>query len=162
MAQSTLKAAGRYFGHDAAALDRLALPAGATLDAEARVRDGYALSQAPDDEKLFRAIGFHMGSELLADEEFNILDRFLRAERPEFVKHMQGARVEAAGSVSVAYRWIQVHTSVEADHFSAAVASANLALRFYAGPHEPTRLKSWVADGFREFASVQADFMASL
>jgi hypothetical protein len=162
MAQATLKAAGLYFGHDAAALDRLALPARPTLDAEARVRDGYGLSQAPDDEKLFRALGFHMGSEVLADEEFNILDRFLRAERPAFVEHMQAARVEAGGSVSVAYRWIQVHTSVEADHFSAAVSSANLALRFYAGPHEPPRPKSWIADGFREFASVQADFMASL
>src|SRR5215210_4235725 len=69
MAQATLKAAGRYFGHDAPALDR------------------YGLSQSPDEEKLFGAIGFHFVSEVLADEEFNILDRFLRAERPAFVVH---------------------------------------------------------------------------
>jgi len=162
MAQATLKAAGRYFGYEARALDRLALPTVQTLDAERRVRDGYCLGQAADERKLFRAVGFHMGSEVLADQEFNLLDRFLRAERPEFVEHMKGARVEIDGVGNAAYRWIQVHTSVEADHFSAAVAGANLALRFYAGAHPVGRAKEWLVAGFREFASVQSDFMSGL
>ncbi|HEX3559887.1 MAG TPA: hypothetical protein VHU19_11835 [Pyrinomonadaceae bacterium] len=162
MAQATLKAAGRYFGYDARALDRLALPNDATLDAERRVRDGYCLNQAVDERELFHAVGFHMGSEVLADEEFNILDKFLRAERAEFVEHLKGARVEINGGWNVAYRWIQVHTSVEADHFSAAVVGANLALRYYAGAHGVGRAKEWLVEGFREFASVQTDFMSGL
>jgi hypothetical protein len=162
MAQATLKAAGRFFGYDARTLDRLALPCEATLDAERRVREGYCLNQTVGERELFRAVGFHMGSEILADEEFNILDRFLRAERAEFVEHLKGSRIEINGGWNAAYRWIQIHTSVEADHFDAAVAGANLALRYYAGAHRIARVKDWLVAGFREFASVQSDFMSGL
>src|SRR6266446_3200544 len=133
LAQATLKALGRYFGLSSEEFDKLARPCGPTLAAMTEVRDGYRVNQVIDELKIFRAIGFHIGSEVLADEEFNVLDAFLRANYPELVNYLMKTKVTINGSENVAYRWIEIHTTLEADHFSAAVKSANLALRYYAG-----------------------------
>jgi pyrroloquinoline quinone (PQQ) biosynthesis protein C len=71
-------------------------------------------------------------------------------------------KVPIGESESAAYRWIQIHTTVEADHFRAAVNSANLAMRYYAGTETQARIKSWILEGFKEFADVQSEFMRSL
>lgn len=36
------------------------------------------------------------------------------------------------------------------------------ALRFYSGDAKPEAVKAWTLDGFRDFADVQAGFMATL
>jgi hypothetical protein len=59
-----------------------------------------------------------------------------------------------------AYTWIQLHTTVETDHFEAAVAGANSALKYYVGC--ASMAKSWILDGFSRFATVQGQFMRSL
>ena len=65
-------------------------------------------------------------------------------------------------SKNPAYAWIQIHTSVEADHFQAAVISANLALRYYAGDQTPVAVKDQILEGFQHFATVQTRFMNGL
>ena len=162
LAQATLKGIGTFLGYEIATLNQLAEPSVRTLTAIARVQDGYAINQKVNERKLFRAIGFHMGSEVLADEEFNILDGFLRAEHADLVKYLKRARVTVNDVKVSAYHWIQIHTTVEADHFQSAMVGANLALHYYAGAENPARIKEWIIDGFSMFAATQTDFMNGL
>jgi len=121
LAQATLKAAGLFFGFSSTKLDEIARPYGDTLAAISKVRNGYRINQTIDEPKIFRAIGFHIASEVLADEEFNVLDAYLRANQPELVEYLKKTKVPIGDSENAAYRWVQIHTSVEADHFAAAV-----------------------------------------
>jgi hypothetical protein len=162
LAQATLKAAGIFLGYDAAELNRIASASCATLSALDQVRNGYGVNQTVAEPKLFRALGFHMGSELLADEEFNILDTFLRSEHETLVAHLQSTKAIISDREYPAYRWIEIHTTVEADHFNAAVASANRALRYYSGAESRACAKSSILEGFGEFAATQAAFMTGL
>lgn len=162
LAQATLKAIGCFLGYEMTTLNQIAKANARTLTAVDKVRDGYAINQAVEEQKLFRAIGFHMGSEVLADEEFNILDSFLRADHADLVEHLKKAKVTINEVKVSAYHWIQIHTTVEADHFNAALAGANLALRYYSGSESRARIREWIVDGFREFAATQADFMNGL
>src|SRR6188508_944827 len=107
-------------------------------------------------------MGFHTGSEVLADAEFNVLDAGLRKTQPALVEALQKARVPVAGQEHDAYYWVRIHTSVEADHFDAALKGVNNAARYYAGSSAPETVRGWVLDGFREFADVQGAFMAAL
>jgi hypothetical protein len=162
LAQATLKAAGQYFGCDAGALNRIARPNAATVTAVRKVRDGYGVNQEVDAPELFRAIGFHLSSEILADEEFRLIDSFLRAKHGDLVDCLEGTKVEISGRPCPAYVWIRIHTSVEADHFDSAVRGANQALHYFVGPGTAAEAKGWMIEGFRAFAAVQAEFMAGL
>jgi hypothetical protein len=162
LAQATLKAMGAYFGYTPQGLNDVIRINPATEASVARVSDGYGIGAALDDARLFRAMGFHTGSEVLADAEFNVLDQGLRAGRPEMVAALQKTRVAIGGQEHDAYYWVRIHTSVEADHFDAALKGVNNAARFYAGASDPAAVKGWVLDGFREFADVQGAFMAAL
>jgi hypothetical protein len=162
LAQATLKAMGAFFGYTPQQLNDVIRINPATEASVARVFDGYGIGRALDDARLFRAMGFHTGSEVLADAEFNVLDQGLRTRRPEMVEALQKARVAIGGQEHDAYYWVRIHTSVEADHFDAALKGVNAAARFYAGGSDPGAVKGWVLDGFREFADVQGAFMAAL
>jgi hypothetical protein len=107
-------------------------------------------------------MGFHTGSEILADQEFVIIDRTLRRDRAELVRALEGMKVEAVGQKHNAYYWIRIHTGVEAEHFDAALKGVNNALRYYAGGEPADTVKGWILDGFSRFADVQGDFMARL
>jgi hypothetical protein len=162
LAQATLKGISRYFGCDDAALDRITRPGEAALTVIRNVREGYGVNQTVDEPKLFRAIGFHIGSEVLADEEFDSLHRFLSSRHPELVRHLESTEVEIGGTAYPPYFWIRVHTSVEVDHFDAAVKGANTALRYYAGTESTSWAKARILEGFAEFSGVQAAFMERL
>jgi hypothetical protein len=162
LAQATLKAAGAHFGVGPEALDRVVAINAATETARAAVWEGYGVGARLDERRLFSAMGFHAGSEVLADQEFTSIDRCLRALRPELVAALEAAKVESQGQRHAAYYWIHIHTSVEADHFEAALAGVNKALRFYAGAHPPAEVAGWILDGFARFEAVQAGFMERL
>src|SRR5436190_5531290 len=162
LAQATVKAIGRFFGYDVARLNEITAPTESTLLAVRRVRNGYAMNAEVADEKVFQAIGFHIGSEILADQEFNILDRFLSDRYADLTDQLKHERVRVNSAEVSPYRWIQIHTVVEADHFDAALVGANLALRDYAGPADRAQVKEWILMGFSEFATMQAEFMEGL
>ncbi len=162
LAQATLKGLGRVFGHEPAQLNDLVTINKGTDDAMARVQEGYGLGAALSEERLFRGMGFHTGSEVLADEEFTIIDKVLRARRADVVQALKAMKVELLGARHDAYYWIFIHTSVEADHFDAAVKGVNKALRFYCGAAPLPSVKGWILGGFRHFADVQQSFMNAL
>lgn len=162
LAQATLKAAGNFFGYTPARLNHIARLNLNTLATRGRVLDGYGINQVVDKRKLFSAMGFHMGSEVLADEEFRTLDSLLRVKYPELVEYLEKTPVEIDCHRHSAYFWIHIHTSVEADHFESAMKSANRALYYYAGLESRKCIKNWILDGFTAFAAVQTEFMQKL
>jgi hypothetical protein len=162
LAQATLKGFGRVFGYEPGQLNDVIHINRGTDEAMEMVSEGYGLAAALSDERVFRGMGFHTGSEVLADEEFTIIDRVLKEKRPDVVKALEAMKVDILGQQHNAYYWIRIHTSVEADHFDAAVKGVNKALRFYAGNESPASVKSYILDGFRHFADVQAAFMRAL
>ena len=162
LAQAALKGMGAFFGYTPAELNDVIRINEATDEARAQGWEGYGIGARLEDERLFRAMGFHGGSEVLADQEFTIIDGLFRSRRPELVKALESTRVEILGQKHDAYYWVRIHTSVEADHFDAALAGVNKALGFYVGEVDPESVKRWVLEGFGEFASVQERFMTRL
>jgi hypothetical protein len=107
-------------------------------------------------------MGFHAGSEVLADREFTVLDRVLRERLPALVAHLEQTRVPILGERHDAYYWVRIHTGVEAEHFEYALRGVRKALRFYAGTQPRGLVKEWVLGGFSWFAVVQSEFLAAL
>ena len=162
LAQATVKGMGRFFGYEPAQLNDVIKINRATEDAMPRVFEGYGIGAKLEEDRLFRGMGFHVGSEILADQEFTIIDRVLKARRPEMVAALEAMKVEVLSEKHNAYYWIRIHTGVEAEHFDAALKGVNNALRFYAGDLDSERVKGAILEGFRQFADVQSDFMAGL
>jgi len=162
LAQATLKGAGSFFGYTPGQLNDAVRINAATTTAVSRVWEGYGVGARLEDPRLFGAMGFHTGSEILADQEFVIIDRTLRRDRPDLVRALEAMKVEILGQKHNAYYWIRIHTGVEAEHFDAALKGVNNALRYYAGETDPAAVKAWILDGFTRFADVQSDFMARL
>src|SRR5712692_316283 len=115
LAQASLKAAAQFFGYGGSALDRSAPLNKATRMAVREVVQGYGLQQPMEEENLFSAMGFHLGSEILADAEFRI---------PRF-----------PGAAHASDSWVHLHARIAADHFALARTRSNRALFYYAGTH---------------------------
>jgi hypothetical protein len=162
LAQATLKGLGHHLGYDAGRMNRLLQVDDAARGFMDEVLAGYGVGRALGEPELFRAMGFHTGSEILADREFTQIDAHLRQRHPDLVAALEPMTVEILGEKHNAYYWIRIHTGVEVEHFDAALKGANNALRFYAGATEGSTLKGWVLEGFAGFAQVQSDFMRTL
>ncbi len=162
LAQATVKGAGAFFGYTPEQLNTVLRINPATEEAMRRVWHGYGIGERLPEPRLFSAMGFHVGSEILADREFLIIDQLLKERRPDLVAHLSSTKVEILGQKHDAYYWIHIHTGVEAEHFDAALHGVNSALRFYAGAHDPAEVKGWILGGFASFARVQGEFMAAL
>jgi hypothetical protein len=164
LAQACLKGMAKYYGFEAQRLNEILVVNRSTHDAMARVFSGYGIGAKLEDERLFNGMGFHAGSEVLADQEFTIIDAVLRERLPELVQALTGMRLRVgrAPEEHKAYYWISIHTSVEADHFDAALQGVNKALGYYSGKNDPQSVKRWIIDGFEDFAKVQGAFMAGL
>ena len=162
LAQATLKGMGTFYGYTPVQLNDVLHVNPATEDAMDLVWEGYGVGANLEEARLFRAMGFHAGSEILADQEFVVLDKALRAKRADLVSALEKMKVPLLGERHNAYYWIRIHTGVEAEHFDAALKGVNNALRFYAGRDSIATVKGWILEGFRTFADVQAEFMARL
>jgi hypothetical protein len=162
LAQATLKGFAQHLEYEPAHVNRLLAADGPAQRSQAQVFEGYGIGAALSEEALFRAMGFHTGSEILADREFTQIDAHLRKAHPLVVAALEPMKVEMAGERHDAYYWIRIHTGVEIEHFDAALKGANNALRFYAGETDRADLKGYVLAGFRHFGSVQSQFMTDL
>ena len=162
LAQATLKGMGAFYGYSPVQLNDVLNVNPATEDAMDLVWEGFGVGANLEEARLFRAMGFHTGSEILADQEFVVLDKVLRTKRADLVSALENMKVPLLGERHNAYYWIRIHTGVEAEHFEAALKGVNNALRFYAGRDAIPTVKGWILEGFRTFADVQAEFMARL
>ena len=126
-----------------------------------RTYQGYGGGSPDDNEFIFRAIGYHLGSEILADQEFSEIDSALRTHAPELVEHLKNTKVKIGDQEHVAYQWIGIHSGhgggAEADHFAWATAGVTLALK-YSDPSEHDALRDQVFAGYRDFARDHDEF----
>jgi hypothetical protein len=162
LAQAKVKGAGAFFGYAPEQLNEVLRINEATEQAMRRVWRGYGIGEELSEARLFSGMGFHVGSEILADREFLIIDQVLKEKRPDLVARLRDTKVEILGEKHNAYYWIHIHTGVEAEHFDAALRGVNSALRFYAGKHDLAEVKGFILDGFSSFARVQGEFMDAL
>jgi hypothetical protein len=126
-----------------------------------RVAKGYGSQSADDLPSIFHAIGYHLGSELLADREFSIIDETLRTSAAELTAYLQSTKVEIAGQSHMAFQWVGIHSGhgggAEADHFDWATQGVKLALRFVPA-EQHVALKANLHEGFRAFAKDHREF----
>ncbi len=111
----------------------------------------------------FAAMGYHLGSELLADAEFSLIDEHMRAHRQALVQHLMRSTVTLAGATHRCYAWVGVHSGhgggVEADHFEHAAHGARSALA-YAPAGTVDEALAALAAGFRRFDQDHSRFFA--
>jgi hypothetical protein len=161
LAQTALKSVSVFFGYEPASLNDPGSLNTSTLSATKEVLAGYGILKQMDEMELFEAMGFHLGSEMLADEEFRILDAFLKSRFPELLEFMNNSPRIFNGDFG-AESWVCLHARIEADHFELALSGSNRAIEYYAGTNNRTDLKAWTLEGFAKFARVQATFMENL
>lgn len=163
LAQATLKGLAQFFELSPGIVNDALVVTPALTDAIAGVQYGYGSNRELDEIDLFRGIGFHMGSECLADDEFNIIDQVLGEKWAKLVSFLESTNVSVGGEIPhPAYEWVKIHTTVEADHFRFALEGVNLALQYYRGQHSQEEVTAAIIDGFVEFARVQLRFMEFL
>ena len=123
---------------------------------------GYGTHRPDDLPTLFNAMGYHLGSELLADREFSIIDRMLR-KNGTLAEQLRAMNVQVGPEKHNAYVWVQIHSSsgaaAEADHFVWATQGLELAFR-YVDPSLHASLKREAELGFIAFANDQREFFA--
>jgi len=100
----------------------------------ARVSTGYGVSTSNISTELFRSMGYHLGSEILAESEFTLIDEAMREETPEVVSYLSTNKFTIASQQHSGYAWISLHSSIgaskEADHFAWATQGVEAALSF--------------------------------
>ncbi|MEY4509364.1 MAG: hypothetical protein RLZZ450_1486 [Pseudomonadota bacterium] len=138
LAQATLKGTLDYVAtqqpslNDAVTVNALLQPAPWLEALGARVAHGYGAGTLDDLAGNLRAMGYHLGSEILADREFSRIDQLLTERQPALVAALQKSSVRIADEQHVAYQWIRIHSGhgggVEADHFAWATRGVRLCL----------------------------------
>jgi hypothetical protein len=108
-------------------------------------------------EQIFAALGFHVGLELFANKEFNLVDAYLREHHPALV-----ASLEEDHGNGPAYEWLALHTVVEVGRYRAGREALDAAVRYYhdrdAAPLMATRVK----DGFNAFVDIQKRYYEAI
>jgi hypothetical protein len=150
MAADTLRGAVKFLGFSDDVIQLLTAVCPATKSGTEKVSHGYCRAKSLTTADVFRGIGFHIGSEVLATQEFDILNSYLHEKHPDLVRYLKSTR---------SYTWVAVHPAAEQDHFEESLEGANRALRYFV---DKAQAKSWILEGFANFAAVQLEFMNSL
>lgn len=113
-------------------------------------------SDAPHSSKeIFFGLGYHLGSEIFAIQEFTMIDNHIRQNFPDLYKSLQEKMIEIEGVKHNAYSWVRIHSGggkdVEQDHFDAALIGVNHALRLFVS-YGSFDEREAVIDGMKEFA----------
>ena len=126
----------------------------------AAVLEGYASGGEIDDRRLFRGLGFHIASEVLAAHEFHLIDDLLSQRWPALASSLRETRVDVRGLSCAPILWLLVHRTVESEHADWGLQGASYALDHYHGDrHEAL---SWIYQGLSRFIAVHDRFMTSL
>jgi hypothetical protein len=130
-----------------------------------RVAGGYGVGTPDDGPSVFRAIGYHLGSELLADREFSVIHETLGKSQPALVADLAKRSVSIGGQSHRCLQWIEIHSGhgggAEEDHFQWALQGVELAFRYCRGATE-AELVSALHDGYLEFARDHEEFFAKV
>lgn len=127
----------------------------------ARVAQGYGAHTPDDHMHIFRAFGYHLGSELLADTEFSVIDAQLSHLYPELISFLDENRFPIGDSAHNGYVWLRTHSghgnAVEAEHFDSAIKGVQFAYQ-YLDPSREEEMDFYIQEGFLLFAADHHDF----
>lgn len=120
-----------------------------------RVAVGYGAGSADTRAAIFRAMGYHLGSELLADAEFSTIDETLRSTHPDLVEFLAKTEITIADQAHNTYHWLRIHSGhgggAEADHFDWAIRGVDVAFR-YIPAEDRAPMKRELELGYQDFA----------
>lgn len=159
LAQATLQAIGDYAELSDSKLNQIAqAPSWMETIAEDLIA-GYQ-GRVDDLEALVTAVGFHIDSEMLADQEYSLIDKVVRYTNrgSGFDTWLQGKQVSVKGKRLSHWYWIVVHgkhnsSGVEAEHFQLALDALNLLAQYR--PESSKLILKWASKGFLDFAELQ-------
>ncbi len=120
--------------------------------------DGGGDGGCKGDRAAFYGMGYHLGSEVLADTEFSVLDEYMRSRWPDLVKALMRSTMELGGTTHRCYAWVGVHSghgsAVEAEHFEKALEGVTAALKYVhpGSDDQVAEAMKWVSEGFKMFA----------
>jgi hypothetical protein len=159
LAQITLKAVAEYAQLGDLELNQIAKAPDWMETIITDLIAGYQ-GKIDDLEAIVTALGFHIGSELLADREYSLIDKVVRYTNrgTGFDAWLQGKQVEVGGKRLSPWYWIVVHgkhnaSGVEADHFELALDALNLLAQYR--PEANELIWKWASKGFLDFAELQ-------
>jgi hypothetical protein len=117
-------------------------------------------------DAIFYGMGYHLGSELLADQEFSIIDKYMREEQTKTFEYLKLHSASLADATHRDYAWIAVHSGTdggaEADHFAWALEGINKALELQTGIWNGAELKErcivMLLEGFKSFEADHEEF----
>ena len=162
LALATLKGMAGFFQCDLTGLSDRVRRHAPTQDAVRQVSRSYGVNVVMDEPDLFRGFGFHLGTEILGEDENRVLDDFFNARCPELMAYLDRNAVEINGVRVPANVWFKRHIVAEAEHFAAGLDAANLALEYYAGSETRAQVKQWMLEGVRAVALVQRGVMQTI
>jgi hypothetical protein len=162
LALATLKGMARFFRYDLARLSDRIRSHVPTQNAIEQVLRCYGVNVVVDEANLFRGIGFHLGTEILGEDENRVLDDFFCTRCPDLMTSLDENVVEIGGVSVPANVWFKRHIVAEADHFAAGLDAANLAFQYYSGPEKQAQLRQWTLEGIREVATLQREVVQAI
>lgn len=131
------------------------------VEVEERVAEGYGARSADDAGAIFSAMGYHLGSEVLADAEFSVIDHALSEKMPALVKHLKAFKYVIGGQAHNGWHWLRTHSghggAVEEHHFEWAVEGVRRGFG-YLSDGERALARRQVLDGFARFGVDHAAF----
>jgi len=116
---------------------------------------GYRVDRGALCSDLYRGLGFHIGSEKIASFEFDYLTKKMNKEYPELVKFLKNK--ELVPGIN-AFSWLEVHSSVEEEHFGYALEAANIIIDYFDKKDLQRNPFQFIKEGFVEFSNLQNIF----
>jgi hypothetical protein len=107
--------------------------------------------------EIFAALGFHTGLEFFANEEFNLVDVYLRARHPALVAGLE--RVDGQGQP---YEWLAIHTVVEVGHYRAGLEALKAAVKYYRSREGAPAMAEKIKEGFSAFIDLQKRYYEAI
>jgi hypothetical protein len=108
-------------------------------------------------EQIFAALGFHVGLEFFAHQEFNLVDAWLRSRYSPLV-----ASLEDGGGAGPNYLWLAIHTVVEIGHYRAGIEALEAALGHFHRREETPRMLACIKEGFARFVDLQKRYYEAI
>ena len=103
-------------------------------DANDATLRGYCGGREAGAALCFYGMGYHAGSEILADMEFTALDRMFKEQLPELFDKLHGSTITLSGIELRPYHWIRAHSghgaAVEQAHYAYAIKAINAGLQY--------------------------------
>lgn len=148
LSQTFFRGVLEHYQIDGATFDRRYPLASALAELLAEARGKFFERRGPSE--IFAALGFHVGLEFFADQEFNLVDQYLRRRHPSLV-----ASLEGDGPDRSAYLWLATHTVVEIGHYRAGLAALKAALTYCYPRDQALLMLASIKQGFNSFVDLQ-------